>query len=146
MSKNYDGLDEALGIDHDVQLPQVQVMGPEESKAVVQAEDDSEYARRNIREIIEKSRETLETALDTASSSGLDKQITAASSLITALVNANEKLVGLAKQASATKNGEGPSKVVNNTQNVMIVGTTDDLLKAVRKARGEHDNEDSLER
>ena len=58
MSKNFDGLDEALGIDHDINLPQVQVMGPEESKAVVQAEDDAEYARRNIREIIEKSRET----------------------------------------------------------------------------------------
>lgn len=145
MSKNFDGLDEALGIDHDINLPQVQVMGPEDNKSIVQAEDDAEYARRNIRDIIEKSRETLETALDTAAASGIDKQITAAASFITALVGANEKLVGLSKQAGATKNGEGPSKVVNNTQNVVFVGTTDELLKAVRKANGIVDNEDEID-
>ena len=146
MSKDFDGLDEALGIDHDVSLPQVQVMGPDQAKAVVQAEDDAEYARRNIREIIEKSRETLDTALDTAASSGIDKQITAAASFVTALVAANEKLVGLSKQALGTKNGEGPAKVVNNTQNVTFVGTTDEMLKAVRRARGERDEEDDLQR
>lgn len=146
MSREFDSLDEAMGIDHSVNLPQVSVMTEEERRDVVQAEDDAEFARRNIREIIEKGKEVLEVAVDVATSTGIHSQVTAAATLISSMVTANEKLVALGKRADATKNGEGPAKVVNNTQNVTFVGTTDEILKAVRKSRGEVDNEDELQR
>lgn len=149
MDNDYDKLDEALGINHD-EGGEVTIYDPvaagAESTSVVSAEDDSEFARRNIRDAIEKTKEALEAATEVAVAGGAASSVTALSALLTSVVNANEKLVTVSEKSRATKNGDDVSKVVNNTQNVVIVGTTDDLLKAVRKVRGEIDIEDELER
>jgi hypothetical protein len=107
-------------------------------------EDDMEFARRNIRDAIQKSSEALETAIEAVNTSGAPRETEALSNLLDKYVAANETLVNLAGKPTV-KNGDGPDKVVNNTQNVMVVGTTDDLLKIIRRERGEIDNEDELE-
>lgn len=141
-----DGIDAALGLDEDevTLVPSTVVMGPSDRMVPTVPEDDIEYARRNIRDAIDQTKEALATAIDVVTSSGAAKEIEALANLFDKFVAGNERLVNIVGKP-AVKNGDGPDKVVNNTQNVMVVGTTDDLLKIIRRERGEIDNEDLLE-
>ena len=142
-----DGIDEALGLDEPA-LPTTVVLEPMGNDlAVTNAEDDLEYARRNIRDAIEDAKEAVTVMADTVKTSGAAKEAEALSNLLDKFVQANERLVNLVKKPVNPNGVEGgATKVVNNTNNVVMVGSTDDLLKTVRKARGERDEEDFLER
>ena len=104
-----DGLDEALGIGGRLNaLPQVQVMPPEQGRDVVEAEDDREFARRNVRDAISASREALEVAIDVVTSSGAPKEVEALSNLLDKFVQANEKLVAIT--AASSRRGPGATR------------------------------------
>lgn len=143
-----DKIDEALGLG--TAVPSVEVLEPVRGDtSLVKAEDDHEFARRNVRELIDAGKESLEQIQQIALAAESPRAFEVVATLIDKLVVANEKLVDLSERGAkkdAAANGSGADRVVNNTQNVVIVGTTDDLLKAVRRARGEVDVEDTLER
>jgi hypothetical protein len=146
-----DSLDESLGLGPQNALPQVQVLSPghgyDNEVTVVSAEDDREFARRNIREIIENSKNALESMIGITESTGGTKEATALAKLVDSLVSANESLVTLNEKSKPESVKEQSAGVINNTQNVMMVGSGDDLLKVVKKMRGDPDEEeDSLER
>ena len=148
-----DKIYEALGRGPTGALPSVEVIPPGHDGngrvSVADAEDDFEYARRNVRDIIDSGKESLEQIQQIALAAESPKAFEVVSMLIDKLVVANEKLVDLSSRKAkndAAANGQNADRVVNNTQNVVIVGTTDDLLKAVRRARGEKDVEDTLQR
>jgi organic radical activating enzyme len=142
-----DPIDEHLGLGPENALPSVQVMTPEESQRLteVDAEDDYEFARRNIKDAVTDTKDALATAIDVVTTGGEPKQVEALASLLDKYVQANRELVEITAKPKK-ENGDSGSKVVNNTQNITFVGTTDDMLKAVRKARGERDIEDELDR
>lgn len=147
MRNKPDGIDEALGLDEPA-LPTTIVMDPGPGLTTTGAEDDLEYARRNIREVIEHAKEAVAVMGDTVAQSGDHKSAESYANLLDKFVNANERLVNLVKKPAgnvANPNGEGASKVVNNTQNVVLVGSANDMLKMMNKYRGEEDIEDSLE-
>ena len=143
-----DKIDEAL--DLGAALPTVTIIEPERGHSLpTTIEDDHEFARRNIRDLIDSGKESLEQIQQIALSAESPRAFEVVATLLDKLVVANEKLVDLSERGrakDAAANGQGGDKVVNNTQNVVIIGTTDDMLKAVRKARGERDEEDFLQR
>lgn len=139
-----DGIDEALGLDTAKIVVYDGTIEPPKDVVPTNAEDDLEYARRNVREAIDNAREAVAVMADVVKTSGSHKEAEALSNLLDKYVAANERLVNISKQP-VTKNGEGPSKVVNNTQNVVMMGSTNDLLKMMNKSRGETDIEDDLE-
>lgn len=146
-----DNLDESLGLCATNALPQIQVLPPNHSYkdevTVISAEDDREFARRNIREMIENSKEAFSSMTDITESTGGSKEATALAKLMESLVAANESLITINDKAKPESGQEKASGVVNNTQNVVMVGSGDDLLRAVKKMRGDPDEEeDSLER
>jgi hypothetical protein len=145
-----DGIDDALDLGDMNALPQVQVLPPNhgyggQEVTVTEAEDDREFARRNIRDVIGDAKEALSSITQVASSTGSPKEAEALSKLLTSFVAANESLVNLADKAKVPESGQ-KAEVINNTQNVVMVGSGDDILRVVKRMRGESEEEDSLER
>ena len=147
-----DSIDEALGLGPDRAVPQVQVLPPghgygSHDVTVTTAEDDREFAKRNIKDAIEEAKEALSSITQVTASTGSPKEADALSKLLGAFVTANESLVNLSEKAKPPETGtEQKAGVINNTQNVVMVGSGDDILRVVKHMRGETEEEDSLER
>ncbi len=144
--KKTDGIDDALGLDEPT-LPTTIIMEPRGNYlTTTNPEDDFEYARRNIREVIDDVKEAVLTMSDVVKTSGSNKEAEALANLFDKFVTANERLVNIAKKPANPNGTEGAAqKVVNNTQNVVLVGSTNDMLKMMNRYRGEVDNEDDIE-
>lgn len=144
-----DKIDEHLGLGPKDALPQVQVLPPTKGNDLIEvdAEDDFEFARRNIRELVGKGKESLESIMDVAEASEAPRAFEVVATLIDKLVGANKTLVDMHdKKHSKDAKPLGTDKVVNNTQNVVMVGSTNDLLRMMNSKAGEADGEDELER
>lgn len=145
-----DTIDEALDLGPD-NVPQVEIMNPREYEnrdlVTVDSEDDYEFARRNIRDLVKSGKDSLEMIQEVAESSEAPRAFEVVATLIDKLVSANKTLVDISeKKRESLAKAPGTDKVVNNTQNVVMVGSTDDLLRMINKDRGEPDGEDELER
>jgi hypothetical protein len=97
-----------------------------------QIDDDYEYARKNIIDVISKGQEALDNIADVAQQSESARAYEVTTNLIKTLVDANKDLLELAKKKKELK-GPGsnnePGKVVNNN---MYVGSTAELLKMIK--------------
>jgi len=144
-----DKIDEALDLGPGEAFPQVQLLTQQDRQdmTTVDSEDDFEFARRNIRELINSGKESLELVQEVAASSEAPRAFEVVATLIDKLVVANERLVVIGdKKRESLAKAPGTDKVVNNTQNIMMVGSTDDMFRVIKKNRGESDGEDELER
>lgn len=96
-----------------------------------QINDDFEYARGNLINVIEKGQEALSGVLDVAGMSQHPRAYEVAATLIKAMSDANKDLLELQrKRKDLQQSADGAPKTVNNN---LFVGSTAELLKALKK-------------
>jgi protoporphyrinogen oxidase len=116
---------------------------PQDDKSKIldlDAQDDKEYARRNIKDMLEKTSTALDDLIDVAVQSQDQKVFLALSSMMKTMVDANKTLVELEKTKKEVEKLELDNEEKKNrkdgnlkiTQNNLYV-TTADLLKMVRE-------------
>ena len=116
---------------------------PEPKQEIIQAEvkvakvnrseADRDYSevRENLKRIIEKSEEAIESILEVAVESQSPRAYEVVAQLISSSLEANNKLMHLHKQIKDIKKEE-PGKTTNVTNNSIFVGNTADLQKMIR--------------
>jgi hypothetical protein len=103
-----------------------------------EANNDYEYARKNMYDVIEKGTQALEELLSVATSSQHPRAFEVLSTTMKTLVDANKELVNLSKKKSdEERNSDDPQTGSggNVTNNNLFVGTTHDLLKVLADMR-----------
>lgn len=137
MAIKKDRIGESLG----VEIPEeIQKAGTSITKinSVVKAQNnnDYEYARRNMYDILEKGSTALEDMLDIARQSESARAFEVVTNLIKTLAETNKDLLELAKKdKELNKVEEGPDKVVTN--NNLFVGSSAELLKMIKNSADE---------
>jgi len=98
--------------------------------------DDYEYARRNLYDIIEKGNDALEHIVDIAKQSESARAFEVVTNLIKTMAETNKDLLNLAKAKKDLEKIEKPSEN-NVTNNNLFVGSSAELLKMIKdKANG----------
>ena len=101
-----------------------------------QVQDDYEYARGNLYQLVDKGQEAVNGALDLAMSSDHPRAYEVAGQLIKHVGDVADKLMALQKDKKNVKE-ESAKKVVTN--NSLFVGSTADLQKMLKDASKKND-------
>lgn len=114
----------------------------EKSLAVISddssTDEDFEYARDNLKGMIEKGNIAIDGILQLAKESESPRTYEVAAQLIKTMTEANKDLLGLRKQKKELQKDDKP-KQTNTTNNNLFVGSTADLAKMLKAKR--EDNE-----
>jgi hypothetical protein len=97
------------------------------------SEDDFEYARQNLRTLIESGHQSLETLSHLADVSESTRAFEVLANLLKTLSDANKDLMQLHRTKKALIDEKGPTNVTN----ALYVGTTADLQKLIKGAVNE---------
>ena len=92
--------------------------------------DDYEYARRNLYDVIEKGNNALEDIMDVAKQSESPRAYEVVTNLIKTMVDANKDLLQLAKTRKELEAREPEKAQVTN--NNLFVGSSAELLKMIK--------------
>ena len=92
--------------------------------------DDYEYARRNLYDVIEKGNNALEDIMDVAKQSESPRAYEVVTNLIKTMVDANKDLLQLAKTRKELEAREPEKAQVTN--NNFFVGSSAELLKMIK--------------
>lgn len=120
-----DKIAESLDLEPMEQQP-VEVV-PEVISSNVQ--DDFDFARANMVNIIEKGQEALNDILSVAQQSQQPRSFEVVSDLIRTIAQTNKDLLELSKQKKEIEKTDGPKTVNNN----LFVGSTSELLKMLKQ-------------
>ena len=104
---------------------------PKKVETIDQVQDDYEYARGNLYQLVDKGQEAVNGALDLAMSSDHPRAYEVAGQLIKHVGDVADKLMALQKDKKNVKE-ESAKKVVTN--NSLFVGSTADLQKMLKNA------------
>ena len=133
MTKNFDDLNDTFNTSGDVIKPEVVESKIQKVKeGVDDIKKDYEYTRGNLYSIIEKGQEALNGVLELAQESEMPRAYEVAGQLIKNVSDATDKLLKLQKELKDlnAEDKKGPSHVTNNA---LIVGTTAELQKLIKK-------------
>jgi len=123
-----DIISQSLGIEPMIESPSkiIDVM------PIIKAEknDDYEYARRNLYDVIEKGNNALEDIMDIAKQSESARAFEVVTNLIKTMVDANKDLLELAKKKKELEKADTPEQ--KNITNNNLVLTSADLLKIIK--------------
>ena len=100
-----------------------------------QKNDDYEYARQNLYDIIEKGQNALEDIIDIAKQSESARAFEVATNLIKTMAEANKDLLNLAKVKKDLDKEDVPEQ--KNITNNNLVLTSADLLKMIKDKSNE---------
>ena len=131
-----ENLSNALNLPTPEPTPKQEIVQAEVKSVKVNRTDaDRDYSevRENLKRIIEKSEEAIETILEVAVESQSPRAYEVVAQLIASSLEANNKLMHLHKQIKDIKKEE-PGKTTNVTNNSIFVGNTADLQKMLRNA------------
>ena len=134
-----DGLDKAFDIVESIDdvTPKAEVKKPPKKvETQDQVQDDYEYARGNLYQLVDKGQEAVNGALDLAMSSDHPRAYEVAGQLIKHVGDVADKLMALQKDKKNVKE-ESAKKVVTN--NSLFVGSTADLQKMLKEASKKKD-------
>ena len=115
---------EVLNIDP----PNQEVLEPSVNNEV---EDDYDYARKNLRDLIDSGMGDLNTVMDIARQSESPRAFEVATNLMKTLTDTNKDLLELAKK----KKELTQEKNTQNVTNALFVGSTADLQKLIQGNR-----------
>jgi len=101
-------------------------------------EEDFEYARKNLKDMIEKGNIAIDGILMLAKESESPRTYEVAAQLIKTMTEANKDLLSLRKQKRELEKEE-PAKQNNTTNNNLFIGSTAELAKMLKSKRGEID-------
>jgi hypothetical protein len=92
-------------------------------------DDDYEFVRDNLKNLIEKGSKALDGVLDLATASDHPRVYEVVGQMIRNLGETNRDIIELQKDMKKIKDEDGPTKV---TQNAIFVGSTADLQKFLK--------------
>jgi Terminase DNA packaging enzyme len=132
MIANGQNISAALGVAYTINPP-----APDKEEIVVsgdnKAENDYEYARRNLYDIISSGSEALDDMINFAKQAQHPRAYEVVGTLINNLVDANQKLLHLSKQVKEIKNNGGDKQPSGDTiNNNLFVGSTAELQKLLK--------------
>jgi hypothetical protein len=104
-----------------------EILPPEKTQENPILEDDYEYARQNLRELIDSSTGEIHTLLDIARKSESPRAYEVVANLIRTLAETNKDLMRIAKEHKEIKDVSGNSKKPEVTNNNLFVGSTKEL-------------------
>ena len=116
-----DKFSEILNIDP----PVLEVIAPSTNNEV---EDDYDYARKNLRDLIDSGMGDLNTVMDIARQSESPRAFEVATNLMKTLTDTNKDLLELAKKKKELTKEKEPQNVTN----ALFVGSTADLQKMIQ--------------
>jgi hypothetical protein len=141
-------ISETLGLTNITQTKHGEILPPSVNETVGDAEDiaakeDRDFARTNIKDVIQTGADAMQEMLDIARQTEDPKAFEVFSKILKAVVDANESLVNInsnsskkqqqKKSESVSESDEKPS-ITNNHQN-LYVGSTKDLLEIINKGK-----------
>ena len=110
----------------DIDPPEQEVLDPTFKNKEV--DDDYDYARRNLRDLIDSGMNDLNSVMDIARQSESPRAFEVATNLIKTLADTNKDLLDLAKK----KKDLTQEKNTQNVTNALFVGSTADLQKLIQ--------------
>jgi hypothetical protein len=137
MKKINEKLSEALNIEP-IELTSTEVVGVTQVEALVainQIDDDAEFARKNIRELIAKGNTAMDNILHVAKESEAPRAYEVAATLIKNLSDLNKDLLDLQKKKRDLKPVEAATNI--NVDKAVFVGSTKELVKLLKSNRDE---------
>jgi hypothetical protein len=111
---------------------EVEIMEPVKKVVAPQQNNDYEYARRNLYDVIEKGQSALEDIIDIAKQSESARAFEVATNLMKTMVDANKDLLELAKKKKDLEKEDNDSGNKNVTNNNLFVGSSTELLKLIK--------------
>ena len=96
-------------------------------------EDDYEYARGNLRNIIDNGGNVLQNLINIAQVSEHPRAFEVVSQLMKTMIDANKDLISLQKQVKDIKEDKSKQPAPHNVTNAMFVGNTKDLQKMLKE-------------
>ena len=137
MKKINEKLSEALNIEP-IELTPTEVVEVTQVEALVainQIDDDAEFARKNIRELIAKGNTAMDNILHVAKESEAPRAYEVAATLIKNLSDLNKDLLDLQKKKRDLKPVEAATNI--NVDKAVFVGSTKELVKLLKSNRDE---------
>lgn len=113
----------------DIDPPEQEVLEPSFKNKEV--DDDYDYARRNLRDLIDLGMNDLNSVMDIARQSESPRAFEVATNLLKTLADTNKDLLDLAKK----KKDLTQEKNTQNVTNALFVGSTADLQKLIQGNR-----------
>lgn len=112
----------------DIEPMKQEVLAPDNSNKDV--EDDYDYARRNLRDLIDSGMGDLDRVMEIARQSESPRAFEVATNLLKTLTDTNKDLLELAKKKKDLT--QEKEKVQTVTNNALFVGSTADLQKLIQ--------------
>jgi len=128
-----DKLDEILNIEPVTQ----EVLSPDNSNKDV--EDDYDYARRNLRDLIDSGMCDFNRVMEIARQSESPRAFEVATDLLKTLTDTNKDLLDLAKKKKDLTQEKDKTSAKNITNNALFVGSTADLQKLIQGNKDDGD-------
>jgi hypothetical protein len=129
-------LDEAFNIEptpKDVEVVQSKSRDLKNASREIDLKKDYDFVRQNLYDLISMGQEALMDALEVAKNSEHPRAFEVVGQLLKNVADTSDKLMALQKDVKAVTE-ETPTKVTNNTNNTMFVGSTADLIKALKSS------------
>jgi hypothetical protein len=121
-----DGLNEVLDIDSElVEVP----LKRKKVEVPTDAQDDYQYARKNLYDVIDKGNEALDYLLELAKASEHPRAFEVVGQITKTLVDANNNLLDLQKKIKDLSKDEDKPQ---NVTNALFVGSTVELQKLLK--------------
>jgi hypothetical protein len=124
-------LSEALDVDPIVFNTPVEVVQGEVVDCQSLVEDDAEFARCNIRSLIEKGNQAMDQLLQVANASEHPRAYEVAAGLIKNLADLNKDLLEIQKRRKDLTGENNPAKNIN-VDKAVFVGSTTELVKFLK--------------
>lgn len=113
-----------------VPLPKTTELTPFDGDGTIKA--DADYAKQNIRELLETGKETLLEMIDVAKNSESPRAYEVVATLMKQLADMNSQLLDLhQKEQAATPREQTPTSLTQVNNPTFFVGTTMELSKAI---------------
>ena len=100
---------------------------------VIDATDDYEYARNNLKGLIENGKEVMENIIFVAKESESPRSYEVVGQLIKTLADTNKDLLELAKKSKELRQEKEEKSGDTNITNALFVGSTAELQKLLNK-------------
>lgn len=131
MSDTFENLDKTFNIESAIEKAEETVVDIKKAKTNKDVENDYEYTRGQLYNLIEKGQEAINGILDVAQNSDHPRAYEVAGNLIKNVADISDKLVDLQKKMKdLDEDKKGPTTVTNNA---MFVGSTAELQKMLKQ-------------
>jgi len=131
MSDTFENLDKTFNIESAIEKAEKTVVDIKKSKTDKDVDNDYEYTRGQLYNLIEKGQEAINGILDVAQNSDHPRAYEVAGNLIKNVADISDKLMDLQKKVKEVS--EETQKGPTNVTNAMFVGSTSELQKMIKQ-------------